>query len=267
MPSPHDLIVDFENAPVTDVTLAVQLQGATLDTSRAISAFYPTVRDRYPSIVSQPRVPPIQESFEIPSQGTIAFQLFGGPDTQSWAFVSEDQLETLSVQPDRLMYGWSKEDSDVDYPHYGPIRDRFESAYRSYLDVAGGEVEATWCEIAYANPIWQQHGYPRPDLSTLLRRVVPQPLPGLPSPYNTGLEERFQLERDGEPYARFFINVTSTVGNQRALGYTIALMMRGRPQSRDLAGVLAFFDEGRERIVTTFREITTDDRHAEWGLR
>jgi hypothetical protein len=43
--------------------------------------------------------------------------------------------------------------------------------------------------------------------------------------------------------------------------------MRGRPESPDAGGVLAFFDEGRERIVTTFRDITPPERHAEWGLR
>src|SRR5665213_2202248 len=111
MASPHDLIVDFENPPVAEVGLAVQLQGATLDTSRVISAFYPTVQQRYPTIVSQPPAPPIEEGFEIPTQATIAFQLFGGPESQRWAFVSDDGLETLQVQPDRLMYAWTKEGS------------------------------------------------------------------------------------------------------------------------------------------------------------
>jgi uncharacterized protein (TIGR04255 family) len=267
MASPHDLILDFENPPVAEVRLSVQLQGATLDASRAISAFFPTVQERYPKIVPQPPAPPIEESFEIPTRATIAFQLFGGPEAQRWAFVREDELEMVQVQPNRFSYAWTKEETDARYPHYGSIRDSFEDAYRAYLGAAEGEVHATWCEISYANPIMQPEGEPRPDLSTLVRRIVPQELPGLPQPFNTGLEERFQLERDGAPYARFFIEVQSTVGQPRRVGYTISLTMRGRPASRDPGGVLAFFDEGRERIVTTFREITTPERHAEWGLR
>ena len=61
---------------------------------------------------------------------------------------------------------------------------------------------------------------------------MPQELPELPQPFNTGLEERFQLERDGTPYARFFVQVQSTVGRPRRLGYTITLTMRGRPSPR-----------------------------------
>ena len=210
----------------------------------------------------------MRKSFEIPTRATIAFQLFGGPESLRWAFVSDDGLETLQVQPDRLMYAWTKEETDADYPHYGPIRDNFEAAYTSYLDVAEGDVQATWCEISDANPVLMQpEGEMRPDLSTLVKRVVPQELPDLPQPFNTGLEERFQLNRDGTPYARFFINVQSTVGRPRRLGYTITLTMRGRPAPPDLDGVLAFLDEGRERIVTTFRDITTPERHAEWRLR
>jgi uncharacterized protein (TIGR04255 family) len=267
MASPHDLIVDFESPPVAEVGLSVQLQGATLDTSRAISAFFPTVQQHYPKIVPQPPAPPIEESFEIPTQATIAFQLLGGPESQRWAFVSDDELETLQVQSNRFTYAWTKEETDARYPHYGAIRNSFEGAYRSYLNAAEGDVEATWCEIFYANPIMQPEGEPRPDLSTLVRRVVPQDLPGLPQPFNAGLEERFQLERDGTPYARFFVQVQSTVGRPRQVGYTISLTMRGRPESPDPDGVLAFFDEGRERIVTTFRDITTPERHAEWGLQ
>jgi uncharacterized protein (TIGR04255 family) len=267
MASPHDPIVDFENPPVAEVGLSVQLQGATLDTSRAIGAFFPTVQQHYPKIVAQPLAPPIEESFEIPSQATIAFQLLGGPESQRWAFVSEDELETLQVQFNRFTYAWAKDETDARYPRYGAIRDSFEGAYRSYLDVAEGDIKATWCEIFYANPIMQPEGESRPDLSTLVRRVVPQELPGLPQPFNAGLEERFQLERDGTPYARFFVQVQSTVGRPRQVGYTIILTMRGRPESPDPDGVLAFFDEGRERIVTIFRDITTPERHAEWGLQ
>jgi uncharacterized protein (TIGR04255 family) len=268
MASPNALIVDFDNPPVAEVGLSVQLQGATLDSSRTISAFYPTVQDRYPSIVPQPPVPPLEENFEIPSPNSIAFQLFGSAEAQRWAFENSDRTEAIQVQRDRFVYLWAKEETDSEYPHYGWIRDRFEAAYISYLGLTEGEVEATWCEITYVNPIILPEGEMRPDLSTLLRRLVPHNVPGLPTPYNTGLEERFQLERgDGTPYARFFVAVQSSVAPIRRLGYTISLTMRGRPETHDTDGVLAFFDEGRERIVTTFREITTVERHAEWGLR
>jgi uncharacterized protein (TIGR04255 family) len=265
-PAPHHLIVDFENPPVAEVVMSVQLAGATLDASRAVGAFFPTIQDRYPKFGAQAPLPPIEESFEIPAT-TIAFQLLAGPESQRWTFETEDELETVQVQPNRFLYAWAKEESDAEYPHYAALRENFASAYRHYLEVAEGDIQATWCEIYYANPIFQPEGESRPDLSTLLRRFAPLELEGLPHPYNTTLEERFQLERDGAPYARFLIEVQSTVRLPRQLGYRLVLTMRGPPESQDVDGVLAFFDEGRQRIVTTFRDITRPERQTEWGRR
>jgi uncharacterized protein (TIGR04255 family) len=266
MTSHHEPIVDFELPPVAEVGLGIQIRGATLDASHALGQFFPIMQDRYPTVVPQPPVPPMAETFEIPSQVTVAFQLLGGPEAQRWAFVSKDEHEMISVQPDRFAYNWSKDESEIEYPRYGSIRERFEEAYRAYLALAEGDVAVTWCEINYANPVLQEPGEPRPDLSTLVRRVTEQEFRGLPQPYNSSLEERFQLERDGEPYARFFVHVASTVGSNRRIGYTIQLVMRGKPPTPDIDGALQFFDEGRELIVTTFREMTTPARHAQWHL-
>jgi uncharacterized protein (TIGR04255 family) len=264
MVSPNEPIVDFENPPVAEVALSAQIQAPSLDTSTLLSAFWPTISNEYPRIVPQPMAPPMEETFEIPSQQTIAFQLLG--DAQAWLMVSEDEHEMVHVQPGRFGYAWRKGESDAAYPRYGHVRDRFAAGLTAYADAARGSVVASFCEISYENPIFQPEGERRPDLSTLLTRVVPQEFSVLPRPYNSGLSERFQLERDGEPYARFFIEVVSTVKQPRQLGYTITLGMRGRPVSADLDGVLEFFDEGRERIVTTFRDITMPEYHQEWGL-
>lgn len=246
--------------------MAAQIQAPILDASATVGTFWPTISQDYPRLLPQPMAPPIEESFEIPSQPTIAFRLFGGPDAQGWLMASDDEHEMIQVQPHRFGYAWRKGDTDAEYPRYGHLRDRFARGYKAYVGVAQGQVDASWCEISYVNPIMQAEGEPRPDLSTLIARVVPQELSVLPRPYNSGLSERFQLEHENVPYARFYIEVESTVKRPRQVGYTITLTMRGQPASADLEGVLAFFDEGRERIVATFRDITTPERHAEWGL-
>lgn len=45
------------------------------------------------------------------------------------------------------------------------------------------------------------------------------------------------------------------------------LTARGMPSSPDVEGVLEFADYGRDLIVRTFRDITTDEMHKEWQLR
>lgn len=268
MASPNEHVVDFENPPVAEVSLAVQLQGPTLDTSATLSKFWPTIADRYPRVVPQPALPPMDESFEIPSQQIIRFQFLGGPGSERWHMETEDECEFVNVQGDRFGYTWRRRDADAEYPRYGQVRKGFEDSYSGYLDLAAETVGASWCEITYVNPIAMETNKTRADLSELLTRVVPWQLSVLPRPFNTGLSERFQLERDGEPYARFYVDVESTVERpERRLGYTVSLTMRGRPADAGIKGVLDFFDDGREKIVTTFRDITTDEWHGRWGLR
>lgn len=263
-------IVDFLNPPVAEVALAVQLQGPTLDTSRILNVFWPTIADQYPLIEPQPLLPPMEENFEIPSQPTIGF-LIGGPEAQRWFMVSADERELIQVQPDRFGYNWRKEQSKAAYPRYEHVRTRFTESFQSYLSALGKRSEETgaaWCEISYVNPLFGPVGSPRSDLSRLLTRVVPQNLSVLPAPFNSSLSEQFQLERDGSPYARFYIETASTVQRlEQRLGYTITLTMRGKPASSDIDGILSFFDDGRERIVKTFRDITIPERHREWGLQ
>jgi hypothetical protein len=47
--------------------------------------------------------------------------------------------------------------------------------------------------------------------------------------------------------------------------YALTLVARGQA-GRSVKGALAFVDEGRELIVTTFRDITTESMHRRWGL-
>jgi uncharacterized protein (TIGR04255 family) len=269
MASPGEHIVDYTDPPVAEVGLAVQLEGQPFDAPAALNTFWPLIRDKYPHLEPQPPLPPMEERFEIPAQPTVAFVL-GGPDMQRWLFVSEDEREVLQVQQNRLGYNWRKESSEARYPRYDYVRKRFEEAMAAYRRTAQHherEVGVAWCEVTYANPVIEEPGAMRPDLSTLLTRVAPQELSMLPSPFNMGLRESFQLAREsGEPFARFYVEVESTVHQpDRRLGYTITLTMRGRPATPDLAGALEFFDMGRATIVTTFSEVTTPERQEAWG--
>lgn len=265
-----DRIVDFDNPPVAEVALSVQFSEPIIDATGTLGDFWPRIKDEYSKFELQPRMPPMEESFEVPSQPTVAFNFVGGPEVNRYFFISADDTEVVQVQPDRFGYNWRKANrDDVPYPHYTHVRKRFVAVFTAFLEMLDGhgvEVTPTWCEIVYVNPIPGVAGEARRDLSEIMRRVSSQELSTLPKPFNAQISERFQLQRDGEPFARFYIELDPTFTND-ALGYQLTLVMRGTPRSRDVDGVLAFFDEGREKIVTTFREITTDTRHEEWRLR
>jgi uncharacterized protein (TIGR04255 family) len=268
--SPHENIVNFKHPPVAEVALAVQFAEPVTDDTTTLSKFWPAIQADFPEVKPQPPLPPLTETFEVPAPPSISFQLLGGPQDSRYWFLGTGENELVQVQPDRFGFNWRKGPADdVTYPRYPYVRSRFESVFSSFVDAlrqVDRAVHPTWCEVTYINPVaFGSPGEPRPDLSTVLRRLVPYESQLLPKPDSTTYTDRFLLVRDGAPFGRFYLTVNPAYTDDRSLGYNLILRMIGQPQSPDLAGVLGVFDEGRHLIVNTFRDITTPQRHDEWG--
>jgi uncharacterized protein (TIGR04255 family) len=267
MSAPEESIVDFDAPPVAEVSLAVEFGAQVLDTAQILGNFWGPIRADYPKIQQQQPLPPMEQDFEVPTPTRMVFN-FAGPDSRYW-FVSLEGTEVIQVQSNRLAYNWRKLPPSEEYPRYGYVRERFERALTGLLGIAEERAVPTWCEISYVNPIFTTRvGEPRPDLSSILRRVAPVAFSSLPQiPINTALAERYLIKRDdGEPYAWFHVDAQAHVDEAQALGYQLQLLMGGKPLTTDAAGVLAFLDDGRERIVKTFQDLTTPEMHEMWKL-
>lgn len=271
MASPQENIVNFKRPPVAEVALAVQFAEPVTDDTTTLSKFWPTIQADFPEVTLQPPLPPLAETFEVPSPPSISFQVLGGPQASRYWFLGAGENELVQVQPDRFGFNWRKGPTDeTAYPRYPYVRDRFESVFSTFVDTLHQlekTARPTWCEVTYINPVaFGNPGEPRPDLSTVLRRLVPYKSQLLPKPDNTILTDRFLLVRDGAPFGRFYLTANPAYTDDRSLGYNVILRVIGQPRSPDLAGVLDVFDEGRRLIVNTFRDTTTPERHKEWGL-
>lgn len=262
--------VTFDRPPVGEVALAVQFAQPATDDSLTLGAFWPRVRDEYPSVETQPPLPPMSEDFGPPGLPSVSFQLVG-PSSRYW-LLSADATELIQVQPDRFGFNWRKDPADAPYPRYRRLRERFErvfSAFVASVAESGRTAQATWCEITYINPIpaGDSSGGLR-DLSTILRRLSPERPDFLPPPQDSNFAERFVLTRAEAPIGRFYVSATPALRMQdRTPMYVLTFTARGMPISPDVAGVLAFLDEGRDRIVRSFRDMTTTEMHETWGLR
>lgn len=262
--------VGFERPPVAEVALAVQLAEPATDDTLTLGHYWPKIQARYPHLEPQPPLPPMAEAFGVERSPTISFQLFDSPLAGRYWFLSEDRSELVQVQPDRFAYNWRREPPEATYPRYEQLRDRFFDRYSEFVSTceeAGRLVRPTWCEVTYINPIEVPAGGGLPDMSTVLRRLRPTPLHGLDTPEDTTLNDRYVLRKEGKPYGRFY--VTATPGYRMADNtqlFVVTLLARGMAQSQNTSGVIEFLDEGRDLIVNSFKELTTDAMHEEWGL-
>jgi uncharacterized protein (TIGR04255 family) len=258
--------VDFERPPIAEVALAVQFAGPVMNESQTLGRFWPKVQSRFPIIETQLPLPPMMEEFGVSMQPQFLFQM--GPAGQRYWMQTENRSGLVQVQPDRMAYNWRKDPGDFPYPRYEQLRDEFCTVYEAFLETCreqGREPEPTWCEISYINPI--EVGDER-DLAGILLRLAPSTLSLLGQPEDTTLNERFVLSRDGQPYGRFYATAAPAIGiEDNAQLVVLTLVARGLATSPDLSGILTFLDEGRNLIVNTFRDMTTETMHRRWGLQ
>ena len=248
--------------------MSVQMAHAATDDALTLGTFWPRVQSDYPSIETQPPLPPMSEDFSVVGAQGISFQLMG-PSSRYW-LLSADSTELIQVQPDRFGYNWRKEPADAPYPRYRYLRQRFEHVFSTFAESIQGKgrtMHPTWCEMTYINAITPADPSTLPDLSSILRRFSPDRPEFLSPPQDSTFAERFLLTRNGTPTGRLYVSANPALRLQdRVPIYMLTFTARGLPPSADEAGVLSFFDEGRDLIVRSFRDMTTPEMHERRGL-
>jgi uncharacterized protein (TIGR04255 family) len=265
-PRPADL-PDYENPPLAEVALGIQLDPLPQVRAAHIGLLWERFLEEFPGLQEHPPIDMAEEDFGPTRTRTITVQLMGlQPVPRHW-FISHDGSRVIQVQPDRFVLNWRRVHQDEPYPRYETLRGEFEHHYKTYLDFLTeqklGVPTIRHAEVNYVNQIPVDSETQSIGLSDVLRTW--RPAYGPEAPFLSVAEEVRIVERhllsDQEgPYARLYVSVEPGAGS----GILINLTMRGRPRGTDLRATLGFFDLARDRIVRAFTAVTTDRMHTLW---
>jgi uncharacterized protein (TIGR04255 family) len=271
--APRPDIPIYSNPPVTEMLLSVQF--ATLPSFRSfhIGLLWEELRKEYPSVSEQMPLAAVFETFGAsapqPIQLTLGFPL--APQMSRFWLESPDGAHVLQIQQDRIVHNWRKK-GDAAYPHYEPLRARFEreiEIFERFLDREKlGQLAPNQCEIAYINTIQLPHGE---NPHSNLQRVSPIWVGAIASSpgcllEDAGLQARFVLRDHDNPVGRLYVAFTPDFhpsGEPPAL--LLQVTARGRPKSATMTDAFNFLDLGRREIVQTFDNVTSPELHRIWG--
>jgi len=178
----------------------------------------------------------------------------------------------LQVQPDRFTHNWRKVKDEDEYPRYEKVRATFQEEvekFQVFLSREGvGELALNQCEVTYVNHIfpcehWEHHG----ELHKVITIVSAGSDAGvLPKEESVQYVSHHVINDENDEFlGRLHISVESAYHKEDDVPiFVLKLTVRGRPLTEGLAGVLGFFDMGRELIVRGFTDITTDEMHNIW---
>ncbi len=264
--------VSFRDPPVIEVALSIQFDRPITHPARTLGEFWPLIRDDFPGLQEQPALPAQREEFGLVVGPQVEFMM--QPPAPRYWFVSGDDTRLIQLQPDRIMYNWRKTHPAQEYPRYRQLRPDFERFLHMLLELLAEDERSLarpdWCEVTYVNHILPGDGEKtRPPLHEVVRVVEAPP----PSPPGIELEDvqltqRYLLKKEGAsaPSGRLHVTAVPAVRNADQMPmYALTLVARGQAGG-SVEGALAFIDQGRELIVTTFRDITTPSMHGRWGL-
>lgn len=268
-PRPSDL-PDFANPPVTEVALGVQFVPVmAAHTYQFVQLAQVFAGSEFQISDEQPLLEPMPQETEesaIVTEGLV-MDVSGVQGPPRYWLANESNTVLLQLQRDRFVLNWRLIEPGATYPRYEPLRAAFEAKYRdlerAITDLQIGALVPTQCQIDYINPIEPPRGVEHTD--DVLTVWKPEYSDGfLGEPDLVRLIQAHTIRSDRSFRGRLYISSEPARSPAGQLAIVLALTARGGPLGEGLAGVLAFFDLGRDWIVRGFASVTTSQMHQVW---
>jgi uncharacterized protein (TIGR04255 family) len=265
MARPADLPV-FDNAPVNEVVIGIQFERTDV-TGAHIGLFWRGLREEFPKASEQPPLEPKIEVLQPPHFSAPTLQFASWRGSRHW-LASEDEVQLIQIQADRLLFNWRRGPHNAPYPHFEALQDKFwniAEKWSAFLREEGQVLRLTQWEVTYINHILTPDG--QPPLADVLSCWSGQLDQALGGRADTGrIEAQRVLTENTSPWARMYVSITTAIRSDQVPLIAFELTVRGAPESEDPwetthARLLA----ARREIVVAFDTLTTPKMHAIWG--
>jgi len=269
---------DFAQPPLSEVAISVQFEPLPRLVVPEIGLLWQHYGGKYPHVQQHPPVDPAIERLGVrrPRSRRPNIELVvETPFPRIW-FLTDDEKELLQIQQDRFIRNWRKLSASDAYPRYDDhIRRAFVADLRDFqdfLDTNGiGRLTPNQCEITYVNYIEPANGFQTHAHIGKVFSIWQQDFAD-DSRYeveNATFSVRYLIRSDsGDFVGRVHASVQPVYrGTDDQTAFQLNLVARGKPFSPDLDGIMQFVDEGRERIVRLFADITRPEMHRTWGRK
>jgi uncharacterized protein (TIGR04255 family) len=253
----------FDSPPVIETAMGIEFAPLPALGFLNLTKLQSVWADRFPNVSEQPALP---STIDL-SAGPRLQLLQGAPGVRAWAESMPGTNGLLvQTQSDRLVLNWRKAFSaDGRYPGYASLRASFKQVWGELVDFVAanslGVLAPTSAEYTYVNHVNLDANEFIEDALTIMTRPESE-LPGVPA------SAQFQVIRmvQESPSDPFTAQVQITGAPQAIDGHTV-LAMNVTTKALFATGgdPLAALDAAHALSSHTFFNITTDEKHRDWG--
>lgn len=257
---------DFKNPPINEVVLGVQFSQPAGYQQIYSGEVWNLFRDEYPKVQEHMALQPAFETFGLSSQPTQSFNFLTGAAHDRFWFLNEVSDQLLQFQQDRLLHNWRKiPDVDTEYPRFEKMIAKFESELESlqkYMRSLDSQaLVINQCEVSYINHIQIEEEQDLNPCHWLRFFGVEDKIP---DDFNLTYREVIKSE-DGKPAGRLTVEALSARSHAGKKIIRLSLTARAAPKDSTIGSALSFISKGRDIIVTSFADITTEFAQKKWG--
>jgi uncharacterized protein (TIGR04255 family) len=274
-PDPQGDLPSFARPPVTEVVLSIQC--ASIPGFRAIHAglLWQEFRAIYPKVSEQPPLGQVFETFgsTLPAGMPFRMEAFMTPPMPRFWFEGEEGSgHLLQVQQDRFVHNWRKQNNEMFYPRYEPIRDSFLDEMNTISAFLAqerlGPIQPNQCEVSYTNVIVLPDGA---DPHVHLERITPlwnrwQHDKDLAPLESASITARYLMRSDEIPIGRVYVDFQpARLVIDASPTIKLEITVRGKPRENNIESAFLLLDAERRAVVRTFDRVTSKELHAVWG--
>ena len=255
------MIVDFERPPVAETALGVVFAPISKWSLLHFGLFWDRIRKLYPNAEIKPAT----------LQGELRFSLSENVDFPVRAlFIDQSGNQLLQVQRNAFIRNWRQTPQTTEYEHFENVRPLFERDWAFFSEFMNGEQlgapEIVQCEVTYINHLvrgkeWENFE----DVSRIFRVWSGGSVGELRASQMVSFTTAYDL-----PNRLGRLQVVVQPGIRKTDSKEIiqfALTATTKPAGSTSAEILKSLDTGHEAVVTSFRDFTTSDMHAYWGIK
>ena len=268
-----DPLLHFKNPPVIETVLGVQFDPIPGLGAAHLGEFWHHLGPEWPQVIDAPALDPQYETFgeETPWGSAFAGIRIEEKLSIRIQYKNEQGDRMIQVQNGRFHFNWLG-GKGPQYPRYTTIRpdfDRYWSRFQDYLiEKELGKPSVNQWEITYVNHIPQGKLWASPgDWQRILR--IPAPSCVISGLSFERLDGNWHYEiKPQKGRLHLTVQHVKSKAPEQAEVLRVTLTARGPVSSG--SDVENSLDDGlslgRETIVRTFCDLTTETAHKEWGV-
>lgn len=264
----------FAKPPVVEVSLGLQFEALSGFRSVHAGLFWgiEEIRNSFPIAEEHVPLDPVVEKPgpAVPPEAQVRMEVKNTPPLPRFIFFEPGKEELIQLQENRFAHNWRKAGPTDEYPRYSHMRPTLERELRIFERfIAGeklGELRLTQGEITYVNHIEADAGGGAHRNPGEIFSIFPGTISPVASLESLRFESRHEIvDHRGLFSGRLHIALRPALrATDKKPIYVVQLIARGAPRGEGIEGAFSFLDDGHERVVEAFADITTAEMHRSW---